>query len=221
MKRTHLAAALVAFVLTGPAFAGPITDKVLDATAIQALGGVDGAIPFAVINVSRDFKDKDWNDQVIADGIRQLVVDEFVNNSRFISMEDNPEIRDAVRDLVAATWFGKDTPLPDFGASAPDAPKQLMISARLTDFSKRRMSGFGFGMGSATTTISVTVELDFMVSGKTILQTSASGSAKTATEAALFQIAGDKITFDATTVGTAVRAAVRDAAALGFKALGV
>ena len=218
-RLTLLGIATVACVATAfPSFAGPVS-KTLDATAVKDLCS-QPPIEFAVVGVSRDFDDPAWRDQLVADGIRQLLVDEYKADARFANLEDNPEIRDAVKNLVAATWFGKDppaaTPLHQDDATA----KKLLISAHLVNLSKRRVSSFGFGMGAAETTISVTVALDLSVDGRTIMQTSGTGSAKTAQNAVVFQISSDHIAFDATTVGAAVREAVHVAVGESLKAFG-
>jgi hypothetical protein len=168
-------------------------------------------VPFVVGGVSRDFKDDDWNDQVIAEGIRNLLVDEFKANPRFTNVEDNPEIRDSIKQFVASTWFGKAQPDDIGSVDKGVTPDQLVITARLTNFSKKRVSSFGFGMNAATVTIGVTVVLDFTLDGKKIYEAAGAGSGKTEQDSVLFQISNDQITFDATTIGTAVRKAVHNA----------
>jgi hypothetical protein len=205
----------VVILLAGPALSGPITDT----AALHALAARP-AIEFVVGGVSRDFNDRDWTNQVIAEGISQLVVDEFKSDSRFVSLEDDPEIRDIVREFVAATWFGKELPQGKSLLDPNDAGEKLVITARLSDFHKTKSSSFGFGVGSATVTISVAVELEFSLGGKPILTSRGVGTGKTVLDAVIFKIAGDRISFDATTVGAAVRQAVHTAAQEALKAFG-
>lgn len=182
----------------------------------QGVGAVKDApsLPrLAVVEVVDTTGRKEWQDQLIAYGIADLVSNELYATGRYLHVEDEPEIISQINEMVVQSWMSGKPPeaMPsDAGLLADKLKCEAFCRIKVLKFSTSRIRTIGL-VAAGTVTIELTVEITIEEKGGKIFKAMGEGKGVTRNLGVFFSIRDNKIHFDETTVGQAVQQAVRDA----------
>ncbi|MEW5735433.1 MAG: hypothetical protein AB1921_11290 [Thermodesulfobacteriota bacterium] len=167
----------------------------------------------AMAGVENRIDRPEWKDQLVGYGVSHLVLQGLYDTGCFVPIEQNPEVAEKAKKLIALTWAGEATPYTPgaLDGAACELSAQAVAFARTLDFSVCRSRGFAGPFSAAKTTVTVTVEVGVKEPGKPEIVAQGKGSGQTRSVGAFFQIREDKIYFDETTVGKATQKAVAEA----------
>ena len=173
----------------------------------------DSNIKTLFVSGVEDKTDNDeWNNLLIAYGIRSLIEEELFQTGLFVPIETNPEIQGQIDKLIQYSWRPSgDVQDGKMVAVAKTIGSDVIVSGVVKNFKKKRSGSFMGPFSSSKVTISFIVELSLNEKGKIVCSGSGKGKGVTKSSAVLFQIRKDKVNFDKTTVGRAAHKAIRDA----------
>ncbi len=183
-------------------------------TLPSAAGQDNGSARLAVIAASNESPAEELDDLLIARGIANLVAQSLYDTGRYRPVEEKPEIRSRIDDLVRRHLESA----PEIAGNREEVNRireelncQAIAWAVVKDLNKkRRRSSFG-PFSSAKTTITVTVEVYLQERGRQTVSAKGEGQGVTRASGVVFQIRDDRIAFDETTAGQAVQQAVKEA----------
>lgn len=166
---------------------------------------------FAVVAVEDQTGDSNWQDQLIALGLRNLVNEELFATGCYIPLETDAEVQSVIDDLVRKSWHGQVSNRGESSAGlrAPDCDTEVRICVK--SFKQRRSRASLGPFSSGKVTVKVVVELDLRGSDGVVRVVEGVGKGVTRAKGALFQIREDRIYFDESTVGIAAHEAIRSA----------
>lgn len=175
----------------------------------------DGPSRLAVIGVNNETSSEEFNNLLIARGIANLVAQSLYDTGRYQPVEEKPEIRGRINDLVRLHLEMSPEITGDTG-NIEEIKKELNCQtvawAVIKDLKKsRKRSSFG-PFSTAKTTITITVEIFLQQNDKQIQSCTGQGQGVTKAQGVIFQVRDDQIAFDETTAGQAVQQAVKEAA---------
>lgn len=163
----------------------------------------------AIVSVSNETDEAEFNKLLIARGIAHLVAQELYDTGRFVPVEDNPEITRRIDELLALSATGRQA--DDIAALKKQLRCDAIAHARVKRFSKSRMRGFMGPLSGSNVNIEMDVEVTLQEGDRKPLNATGSAMATTKARGILFEVRNDKIHFDKTSVGQATRDAVRQA----------
>ena len=163
----------------------------------------------AIVSVSNETDEPEFNNLLIAQGIASLVAQEFYDTGRFVPVEDNPEITRRIAELMTLSSSGK--PAMDYAAVRKQLGCEAVAYARVKRFSKSRIRSFMGPVSGSNVNIEMDVEVTLQEGQRTALTSIGSSTATTKARGILFEVRNDKIHFDKTSVGLATQDAVRQA----------
>ncbi len=175
--------------------------------SFPAYAGSPGRL--AIVSVSNETEEPEFNNLLIAQGIASLVAQEFYDTGRFVPVEDNPEITKRISDLM--TLSVTDRKQVDSTAIRKQLGCEAIAYARVKRFSKSRMRGFAGPFSGSNVNIEMDVEVTLQEGERIALTSMGSSTATTKARGILFEVRNDKIHFDKTSVGLATQDAVRQA----------
>ena len=156
-----------------------------------------------VTTVKNETNEKQFNKLLVMDGIRNLVAQAFYETGEFVPLETGTEAKRNIEEFT-----GKN------GTDINEVEKKLphvTVKPIIKKIKKYRARAMLFGLSRASTTIEVTICLEIEeLDGKKRL-VYGKGKAKMKSMGVFFQIRDDKINFDETGVGKALKEAVYDA----------
>ncbi len=178
------------------------------------------ALPrLAVVEVTDTTGRKEWQDQLIAYGIADLVSNELYATGRYTHVEDEPEIISQINEMVAQSWMSGQSPelvSADDPALLSDRLKcEAICRIKVLQFSTSRIRTIGL-VAAGKVTVTLEVEVTIEEKGGKTYKATGEGKGVTKNLGVFFNIRDNKIHFDETTVGQAVQQAVRDAVAKLF-----
>lgn len=170
-------------------------------------------LTLAMAGVENRIDKPEWKDQLVGLGVSHLVLQGLYDTGCFVPIEQNPEIAEKAKKLIALTWAGEAKPYTPSGldATAAELSAQAVAFARTLEFSLSRSRGFAGPFSTAKTKVTVEVEVGVKEPGKPERTARGKGSGATRSMGVLFQVREDKIYFDETTVGKATAEAVAEA----------
>jgi hypothetical protein len=182
------------------------------APAPRPASAAEGLMSLLVSGVRDETGDPDWQDQLIAMGISNLIAEELYNTGRFVPLETNPEIRERIQTLVAATWSETDQARQaQLMEEAQSYGSDAIAHGVVRNFRKKRSRSFAGPFSKAKVKISFNVELTVDVRGEAPVSAVGTGKGVTRSKGLFFRVREDKIRFDKTTLGSAAHEAVREA----------
>lgn len=167
----------------------------------------------AVVGVSNRTAEGEFSNLLIAQGIAQLVAQEFYDTGKFVPVEDNPEITGRINDLLAlAAQSGSGEAESDQALNSGRALGcDAVATVKIVKFSKSRSRG-GIGpFSAAKVEIAVEVEISLKDGDQPVVSAKGRGTGATKSQSFLFQVRKDKINFDQTSAGQATLEAVKEA----------
>lgn len=159
----------------------------------------------AVTEVSNETNQAEFNNLLISQGIAHLVAQELYDTGRYVPVEDNAEISGQVRELSNRALLGEHA---EPSSAATESQQDATASVRILNFEKSRLRGFFGPFSSGKVNISIEVEVSIQEQGKTPVKALGQGTGTTQARGVLFQIREDRVHFDQTSAGQAVREAV-------------
>lgn len=163
----------------------------------------------AIISVSNETDEPEFNNLLIARGIAHLVAQEFYDTGRFVPVEDNPEITQRITELMTLSIAGKQQ--EDAASLRKQLGCEAIAYAKVKRFSKSRMRGFMGPLSGSNVNIEMDVEVTLQEGERKTVAAIGSSTATTKARGVLFEVRNDKIHFDKTSVGMATHDAVRQA----------
>ncbi len=155
---------------------------------------------------------KQLEDQLIALGISNLIAEELFATGRYIPLEDNPEIRKRMQELVIAGWKEADTArLAQLEEKAGAFGSDAMAKGIIRNFTMKKDRFRAGPLSSSVVKIGFDIEVVVAEKGEAPRSATGCGHGVTRARGVLLQIRDDKIRFDQTTLGSAAQEAVREA----------
>ncbi|MFO7760519.1 MAG: hypothetical protein ACQES8_04775 [Thermodesulfobacteriota bacterium] len=174
----------------------------------------NGPSRLAVIGVNNETSSGEFNKLLIARGIANLVAQSLYDTGCYQPVEEKPEIRGRINDLVRRHLKRSPEIAGDINKIEEikkDLNCQAVAWAVIRDLKKaRKRSSFG-PFSTAKTTITITVEIFLKENDKQIRSHTGQGKGVTRAQGVIFQVRDDQIAFDETTAGQAVQQAVKEA----------
>lgn len=166
---------------------------------------------FAVVSVTNESSNADFNNLLVSQGIAQLVTQELFDTGQYLPVEDKPEIKQQIDKLVALSQsVGADAKPVDQQSVRNSLGVSTLANVRIKKISTSRLRAFGGLFSSATVNLKVDLEVELLEQNKPPLTLTGSGKGTTKSSGVLFEIRNDKIHFDKTSAGIAVTEAVKD-----------
>ncbi|MDZ7762129.1 MAG: hypothetical protein U5L00_17985 [Desulfovermiculus sp.] len=163
-----------------------------------------------VTGVQSKIDDPEWNNQLVSQGLAQILEQELSNSGQFIIVETNPEIIDKLNRR-----FNEQKNTNEFDSiksiSAQNFPADAYAYAVVKDFSVSRNRIQIGPFCSGNTSVEVKINVHLIGSDTNHYSSLGLGKSTTKSLGAFFQIQNNQVYFDATTVGQAAKEAVQDA----------
>lgn len=199
-----------------PVWSGCILAAGLLFTAVTEFpAGNENPKTLAVIRVSDRTGDPVFKDLLITRGIANLISQALHDVGGYIPIEEKPEIRTRISDLLLLTHREGHKDVGPLGPDPDTVCRQLGCDAvaygEIRKFKKSRIRGFFGPASGASVKISVEVEVYLKESGRPLRSAVGAGTGKTKSAGFLFQVREGTIHFDETSVGRAVQEAVHRA----------
>ncbi len=156
-----------------------------------------------VTPVKNETKEKDFNKLLVMDGIRNLVAQAFYETGKFTPIESVREARSNIKGFTGGN-------LTDANNTSEIIP-HTTVKPIIKKLTKSRTRTMLWGFSRAVSKIQIEINLEINDIDGTNTTVYGKGSAKMKSYGVLFQIRDDKISFDETGVGKALKQAVYDA----------
>jgi hypothetical protein len=167
----------------------------------------------AVIGICNEIDDPRWDNQLIGQGLADLLFQGLCDTGQYIGVEQNPRVIDEILRLRALQWDRK-SPFyqpADAERISRKVRADAVAYAKVKDFSLARQR-FSIGpFGGGKTKVTVLVEVYLKEAGGVLKRAQGKGEASTKQMGSFFQLREDKVYFDETTVGQAAQEAVKRA----------
>lgn len=176
----------------------------------SAFAGMDKPYRLAVVAVTNETDENVFSDLLIVQGMASLLTQDFYDSGLFVPVEENPEIKSRIKSMLAVY----SSTVPDLNmivSQVQDMGCEALASAAITEMNKSRISGFAGIFSGARTTITIKIRVQIRMPNGQIYSGTGEGQGVTKAVGAFFQIRNDKIAFDKTTVGRAVKEAIGQA----------
>lgn len=177
-------------------------------TAFIGIGFSGERVPVVVKAVTNHSREKQFSKLLIADGIRDLVGQALFDSGCFVPLETEGE---AVKNLQSFSQ-------KKYGDPGEKTP--WIVNVTIDKVKKSRSSANLLVFSTARTKVIVEVVLEIKGEAGIFRKAIGKGEAKMRSRGVLFQIRNDKIYFDETGIGRAVRDAVNSAVEKMVKSLG-
>ena len=173
----------------------------------NVFAGMDRPYRLAIVAVTNETGENVFSELLIVQGMASLLTQDFYDSGLFVPVEENPEIKSRIKGMLAAY----SSTLPDLNtlvSQVQDMGCDALASAAITEMNKSRLSGFAGIFSGARTTITIKTRVQLRMPDGRIYSGTGEGQGVTKAVGAFFQIRHDKIAFDKTTVGRAVKEAI-------------
>ena len=169
----------------------------------------------AVVAVTNESAEEDFNSLLIVEGISNLLAQEFYDSGRYQPVEDKPEIISRVHELLASSAAGRlsagSVLAADGAAVAGELGCAALVSATVKEVKKARSRSMIGPFSSAKVEVTVVVEVALREGEGPIAKAIGQGTGVTKSKGVFFQVRQDKVHFDQTSVGRAVQDALHEA----------
>lgn len=183
--------------------------------AANPFTAVAGSVPcgkphvFIVLSVENKTSDPEWQNHLIALGLKYLVHDELFSTGCYIPAETDSEVQSTMDELVTKSWGGSSVQTDSAlsGARKPEYDTTVKVVVKSFSREQSRLRVGLFSSGSAK--IKVSLDIILQHADGTIKSAEGTGTGVTTARGVLFQLREKKVFFDESTVGIAVRDAVK------------
>lgn len=166
---------------------------------------------FIVLSIENKTSDPEWQNHLIALGLRNLIHEELLATGCYVPAETDREAQTMIDEWVIKSWGGQstssDTGLIGARGAVFDTTVKVVIKSFSRERSRLRLGPFSSG----TATIKVALELLLLRSDGVTKKAEGVGKGVTKAQGLIFQIRDNKVYFDESTVGIAVHEAIKDA----------
>lgn len=156
-----------------------------------------------VAPVKNETREKQFNKLLVMDGVRNLVAQAFYETGMFMPLESESEAKKNIEEFTGGN-------LTDANETLETLP-HATVRPVIKKLKKSRTRTMLWGFSSATTRLQIEISLEIEDLDGTSRIVYGKGRAKMKSRGVLFQIRDDKINFDETGVGRALKQAVYDA----------
>lgn len=163
-----------------------------------------------VIGVKNDVDRPELNDQLIGYGISSLLLQKLFDTGRYIPIENNPEIIEAINGLIKRQWMGGEklfTPKEADEASA-QFRSDAVAYAKITKCETSQSKGMFGPFSKARSKVIMEVEIHVKEKNADLRSATGEGEAATSSSTLLYKMRDDKIYFDQTALGQATEKAI-------------
>ncbi len=165
-----------------------------------------------VTGVQNESGSREWDEQLVAMGVANLISEELFKTGRYVPMETNPEVLQSINEMIALNRQRADVSLhPDRSLRFPQMETDAMAYGVIRRYEKRRKRAIAGLFSFAKVT--AYLEIEIIIEEKDGPFRSAVGKAEgeTVSKGLLVQIREEEIRFDQTSLGAVASDAVRQA----------
>ncbi len=163
-----------------------------------------------VIGVKNDVDRPELNNQLIGYGISSLLLQKLFDTGRYVPIENNPEIIEAINEMIQRQWAGKEQFYgpDDARRISKDLRSDAVAYAKIIKCATSRSKGMFGPFSKARTMVTVEIEIFLQEKDEEIKVARGEGEAATNSSSMFYAVRDDKIYFDQTALGQATQKAI-------------